>query len=79
MKKFLILPLFGISLITASRLCAATVINNGDSGAGSRRQTVLDAAPGDTITCNAGEWTWTIQLNITNNKQFQFGYYSKIF
>ena len=62
MKKFLILPLFGISLITASRLCAATVINNGDSGAGSLRQTVLDAAPGDTITFAPGLSGQTITL-----------------
>ena len=50
MKKFLVLPLLGSIAITASRILAADVTNTDDGGPGSLRQTVLAAAPGDTIT-----------------------------
>lgn len=50
MKKFLVLPLLGSIAITASRILAAEVTNTDDGGPGSLRQTVLAAAPGDTIT-----------------------------
>src|SRR4029079_12698030 len=47
---------------------AITVANNNDSGTGSLRQAIIDAAPGETIVVPANTYTLTSdQLDISKN------------
>ena len=58
--------IFGIALFVLAQAVLAdtlTVTTTGDSGAGSLRQAIADAAPGDTIVFNAGLAGQTIVLS----------------
>jgi len=46
--------------MTAVRMATLTVLNGNDSGAGSLRQAIADAAAGDTINFQAGVTTVTL-------------------
>ncbi len=59
-------------LVAARRMATITVINGGDSGAGSLRQAIADAVAGDTINFQAGVTTVTLTsatLDINNQRR----------
>ena len=64
---FLLVPLLALLFCTASPVAAATatVTNTNDSGPGSLRQTIVDAASGDTITFDNSLSGQTIVLSTT--------------
>ena len=55
--------LLGVMPSTAAHAATLTVTNANDSGAGSLRQAILEAAPGDTINFDASLAGQTIALN----------------
>jgi hypothetical protein len=65
-----------LALLTAGVLClalggtaqAATVANQNDTGAGSLRQAIIDASPGETIVVPAGTYTLTSKALLIQNK-----------
>ncbi|MCE1252203.1 MAG: hypothetical protein LWX83_01505 [Anaerolineae bacterium] len=59
--------LFLFSPVTVVKAAVLSVTNNADSGAGSLRQAILDAAPGDTITFS-GDFTIYLDSPLLINK-----------
>lgn len=58
-RTLLFIALAATLLLAPAGAQAATVANTNDAGAGSLRQAILDAAPGETIAIPTGTYTLT--------------------